>query len=122
MIPGEQPFKQTLELMVNFMTREHDSGPRGCLYAKMQLSPAKLGPKSKAHLQRIQERSITTYESWLRAAQARGEIADEICVALAAEFLHAQFIHILSQVAAGQAPERVRAQAQLAFAGLNRSS
>ena len=115
----DQPFSHTLQNMVDFMTNGSESRPIGCLYAKMQSSPTKLGPKSQAHLQQIRERAIATYASWLEGARARKEIADQVCIEVAAEFLHAQFVHILSQVAAGEEADNIRAQAELAFAGLS---
>ena len=114
----ERPFDEMLGTMVDFMTTAPTSGPTGCLLAKMRASPSRLGPVTRAHIERLREASVEAYVGWIEGARARGEFKLSIATTLAAQFIDAQFNNILAQMATGEDPVMVRAQAQLAFASL----
>ena len=118
MIADDRPFGDVLDTLVNFMTTRPDSGPAGCLLAKMRSSLAQLGPVTRAHVERLHANSVAAYVRWVDHARYRGEIGLSIDTDLAAAFIDAQFNNILAQMATGEDPAMVRAQAQLAFAGL----
>jgi len=118
MTTDDRPFGEVLDALVGFMTRDPDSGPAGCLYAKMSSSRSRLGPVSRARLDGLREEAVAAYARWIDRAKARGDVADAVSTNVAAEFMNAQFINILTQMAAGEDPAMVRAQARMAFAGL----
>ncbi len=114
----DRSFDEVLDTLVDFMTTRPDAGPAGCLLAKMRSSPSQLGPITRAHVERLRAASVGAYVRWVERARARGEIDLPIATELAAAFIDAQFNNILAQMATGEDPAMVRAQAQLAFAGL----
>ena len=58
------------------------------------------------------------YANWVDGVKQRGEIAPGVSTSVAAAFLDTQCTSLLMQMALGEEPELVRAQAWLAFAGL----
>ena len=124
LVPGwtamaaEQSFLDALTAAIAFMTRDPAADPLGCLYAKLHSFPSGLGASSRSHLDRLRQKAVAIYAEWVERAKERREIDATIATQLAAEFINAQFIHILTQVAAGEDRELVRAQAKISFAGL----
>lgn len=118
LIGSERPFDQVLSAMVAFMTDAARAAPAGCLLVKMRGSPARLGPTTRARVDRLRARAIAGYAAWVERAKARAEIPADVPTDVAAAFLDTQLTTLLMQMAAGEDPESVRAQARLAFAGL----
>jgi hypothetical protein len=92
--------------------------PTGCLLSSMRVSPSRLGPATRARVETLRDESRADYAAWVERAQGRGEIAPEVSVEVAAAFIDTQFTTLLVQMAAGEDPELLRAQARLAFTGL----
>ena len=114
----DRPFHDVLDMLLDFMTTIPESGPEGCLLAKLRSSSSQLGPITRAHVLRLRAASVGAYGRWVNQARTRGEIDLPVTTEFAAAFIDAQFINILSQMATGEDPARVRAQANLAFVGL----
>ena len=58
------------------------------------------------------------YEACYHRARIRDEVNDTIAPSFAALYIDVQLTTVLVQMAAGESPDLVRAQAQLAFASL----
>lgn len=114
----DRPFNEVLDGLVDFMTRGPDSGPAGCLLVKMRTSRSRLGRITRAHVDKLRDTAVAAYASWIDRAKARGDIEIPVPTNVAAQFVDTQFTNIVMQMAAGEDPAMVRAQAQLAFAGL----
>jgi TetR/AcrR family transcriptional regulator, copper-responsive repressor len=117
----DQPFTEALDSLIDFMTTQTDTGIAGCMLAKMRVDPSKLGPLTHAQVEWWRSTVLNAYTNLINRARRRGDIDPSLSVELAARFLDAQFNHILGQMAAGEEPTLVRAQAQLAFAGITRT-
>jgi len=118
MVSSDVPFEEALDSVITAMTEPRTDRPTGCLLAKMRASREELGPLARAQVEELRETSIATYRRWIERAQGDGQVDPSIPPELAARFVDAQFNNILGQVAAGEDPEMIRAQARLAFAGL----
>lgn len=101
-----------------FMTTADHGLPAGCLFTKMRLATSRLGPETRARVFAIEAERIAAFEAWVRQAQALGEVSVALPPAFAARYIDAQLTLVLVQVAAGEPPERVRAQASLALGAL----
>lgn len=117
----ERPFREVLGTLIGFMTDPDRPVPTGCLLSSMRVSPARLGPATRARVDALRDDARATYAAWVQRAQDRGEIAPEVSTSVAAAFIDTQFTTLLVQMAAGEDPELLRAQARLAFAGLTRA-
>lgn len=118
LIGQERPFKEVLASLVELMTQADRAMPPGCLLVKMRGSPSRLGPNTRAQVDGLRARVIATYAEWIERAKERSELPRAVPTAVAAAFLDTQFSTLLAQMAAGEDPALLRAQARLAFAGL----
>lgn len=114
----DRPFAEVLTTLVEFMTELDRGMPVGCLLAKMRVLSSRLGPATQALLDTLREDARASYADWVERAKARGEIAPSIPTEIAAAFIDNQFTALLIQVALGEDPDVLRAQARLTFAGL----
>lgn len=114
----DRPFREVLDTLIGFMTDPDRPVPTGCLLSSMRVSPSRLGPATRARVDALRDGARTTYAAWVQRARNRGEIAAEVPTSVAAAFIDTQFTSLLVQMAAGEDPELLRAQARLAFAGL----
>ena len=117
-IAEERPFPEVLTELVEFMTDLDRGMPAGCLLAKMRVLSSNLGPVTQARVDALREDARARYADWVERAKARGEVDPSIPTTTAAAFIDAQFTALLTQVALGEDPELLRAQARLTFAGL----
>jgi len=117
-IAEERPFPEVLTALVEFMTDLDREMPAGCLLAKMRVLSSSLGPVTQAGVDTLREDARARYADWVERAKARGDIDSSIPTTIAAGFIDAQFTALLIQVALGEDPEMLRAQARLSFAGL----
>jgi AcrR family transcriptional regulator len=117
-ITHDRPFREVLTAMVEAITDVDRAGPGGCLLAKMQQSPSCLGPVVRARVDALRESARAFYTDWVDHAKERGEIPLDIPTAVAAALLDIQTNTLLMQMALGEDPELLRAQAALAFVGL----
>lgn len=114
----DRPFREILEALVGFMTDPDRPVPTGCLLSSMRVSPSRLGPATRARVELLRDGARADYAAWVQRAKERGEVAPDVSVEVAAAFIDTQFTSLLVQMAAGEDPELLRAQARLAFAGL----
>jgi len=117
MISADRPFAEVLNELVFWMTQDHGT-PAGCLFVKMRSSPSRLGPATSARVEAVRDEMRVAYKAWYQRALDRNEVNAKIPPDFAAYYLDTQLTTVLVQVAAGEPPGLVRAQAQLAFAGL----
>lgn len=117
MISADRPFAEVLNELVFWMTQDHGT-PAGCLFVKMRSSPSRLGPATSARVEAVRDEMRVAYKAWYQRALDRNEVNAKIPPDFAAYYLDTQLTTVLVQVAAGEPPGIVRAQAQLAFAGL----
>lgn len=121
LLGSDLPFAEVLERLVRFMT-EPSGRPAGCLLAECRSAPGRLGPGTTARVDTVTAELRKAYERWFRRAQARGEVDSAISPDLATHFIDTQFTTVLLQMALGAEPRLVRAQAELAFSALTRTS
>lgn len=114
----DRPFPEVLAVLVGFMTDPRPIMPAGCLLTKMRVLSSRLGPVTQARVEALREDARATYGRWIDRAKARGEITTSVPTAVLAAFIDTQFTSLLTQSALGEDPESLRAQADLAFAGL----
>jgi AcrR family transcriptional regulator len=114
----DRPFREVLDSLIGFMTDPDRPVPTGCLLSSMRVSPSRLGPATRARVDTLRDDARVTYAAWVQRAKDRGEIATEVSTVVAAALVDTQFTTLLVQMAAGEDPELLRAQARLAFAGL----
>ena len=89
--------------------------PRGCLFTRMRLSVAPLGPLTTARLEDIKQERLDTFEGWFRRGAERGEANPHVSPELAAHYLDTQITTTLVHLGIGEPAERVRDQAHLAL-------
>ena len=119
LLATDRPFAEVLAEVVHAYTSDRVT-PAGCLFTKMRSSPARLGPMTRARGAVLRDELHEAYAAWYERAQSRNEVNATVPAELAAHYLDTQLTTMLVQMAAGQAPDLVRAQAQLAFASLLR--
>jgi AcrR family transcriptional regulator len=117
-ITHDRPFPEVLTAVVEAITDVDRAGPAGCLLAKMQQSPSCLGPTVRARVEALRGSARSFYADWVDQAKERGEIPSGVPTAVAAALLDIQSTTLLVQMALGEDPELLRAQAALAFTGL----
>lgn len=117
-IMSGRPFVEVLTEVVETLTDVNRAGPAGCLLVRMQQSPARLGPMVTARVDALREGARAAYAAWVDEAKGRGEVPVGIPTEVAAVFIDTQCSNLLVQMALGEDPESLRAQAALAFAGL----
>lgn len=113
----DRSFAEVLGEVVHWMTEDRGT-PAGCLFAKMRSSPSRLGAVASAQVVALRDEMRGVYEACYQRAQIRGEVNDTIAPSFAALYIDTQLTTVLVQMAAGESPDLVRAQAQLAFASL----
>jgi AcrR family transcriptional regulator len=113
----DRPFAEVLSEVVHRMTEDRGT-PAGCLFAKMRSSPARLGTVASAQVAALRDEMRSVYEACYQRARIRGEVNDTIAPSFAALYIDTQLTTVLGQMAAGESPDLVRTQAQLAFASL----
>lgn len=118
----DRPFRDVLTDMVNLLTDTDRAGPAGCLLAKMQHTPSRLGPTVRARVEALRAAARRGYADWVEHAKARGEISSSVSTDVAAAFIDIQCTTLLVQMALGEDADLLRAQAKLAFAGLTHTT
>ncbi|MEM9996883.1 MAG: TetR/AcrR family transcriptional regulator [Bacteroidota bacterium] len=111
---AERPFAEVLGGVLRWLTQERAT-PAGCLFAKMRSSPADLGPITAARVAALRAEMRTVYQGWFEGRRGHGEVNAAIAPELAGYLLDTQFKTVQMMVAAGEPPELVHAQAELAL-------
>lgn len=119
MLSDDRPFGQTLDSLIDFVTREETPDvPSGCLLVKMRSFRWRLGPVTGEHVDRLREGAVAAYAAWLEQRANRGEIDLPARLDITATYVDAQLTMMATRISAGEDPELVRAHARLAFAVL----
>lgn len=111
-------FVEGLAGLIALMTDTERSGPAGCLLVKMQHSPDRLGPTAAARVDALNAAARAVYGEWIDRSKQLGQVAPDVSTEVAAALIDLQCTTLLVQMALGEDPELLRAQANLAFAGL----
>lgn len=119
MLAAERPFAEMLHELLHWMTADRDT-PAGCLFCKMRAASlrSRLGEATTQQLEAIRDEMRATYKQWYQRGLMQGEVNPVIAPDFAAHYIDTQLTMVLNLLAAGEEPEQVRAQAELAFAGL----
>ncbi|MEM0963051.1 MAG: TetR/AcrR family transcriptional regulator [Bacteroidota bacterium] len=117
LLASERPFGDVLQGLVSWYTSDRDL-PAGCLFSKLRASPDQLGPETTDRVAALREELQGAYEAWYIRAVARGDANSDVDPPLAAYTLDTQLTTVTMLMAAGEPPDRVRAQASLALASL----
>ncbi|MEM1270517.1 MAG: TetR/AcrR family transcriptional regulator, partial [Bacteroidota bacterium] len=117
LLSSKRPFPDVLQGLVTWYTSDRGLPP-GCLFSKLRTSPKLLGPATTARIATLRDELRDAYEVWYRRAVARHEANKAVPPDLAAYVLDVQLTHVTLLMAAGEPPDLVRAQAELALAGL----
>ena len=116
-LESEVPFPQAVEGLVQWLTEKREL-PSGCLLARVRTSSRMHGPETRARIDTMRDQQRDAFGAWVARAQARGEAAPDVAPELAGIYVDTQLTTLLSLVSDGEDPERVRAQARLAFSAL----
>ena len=114
----DAPFDPWIDALLTELTAERP-GPAGCLFTEMRTQRAQLGPATEARLSQLERERRQALEAWYRRRLERGEVSDTVSPELAARYIDAQLSLLLLQMGAGEEPDLVRAQAQLALSALS---
>lgn len=117
LLAADLPFATTLERLLGAMAAEAPT-PAGCLFTRLRLARARLGPSTLAALEAIEAERLAALTARADRAQATGEAPATVSAGFVAHFLDSQFSSLLIQRAAGTEPERALAEARFAVQGL----
>jgi AcrR family transcriptional regulator len=117
-IIDDRPFAEVLADLIEFLIDTDRDFPPGCLHSKMRVLSSRLGPSTQARVDDVRDAARAIYTNWVERAKAAGEISATLSTDTAVAFLDAQSTALLIQAALGEDTKSLRAQAQLAFAGL----
>ncbi len=117
---GDRPLGDVLAAMIEFMVDVDRSGPAGCLLANMRQVPDRLGPATRKRVADLREEARSMYYSWVERAKEAGEVDANISTEVAVALIDLQLTNLLVQVALGEDPGLLSAQAKLSFAALTK--
>lgn len=118
LVTNDLAFSEALDVLVELMTDANRAGPAGCLLAKMQHTPARLGEATAARVEQLRGHARSSYAAWVDQAKERGEVSPKVSTTVAAALIDIQCTTLLVQTALGEDPELLRAQARMAFASM----
>lgn len=119
-IADDASLAETLAVMIEFMVDVDRSGPVGCLLANMRQVPDQLGSATSKQVAALREQAKAAYATWVERAKETGEVATSISTDVAVALIDFQLTNLLVQVALGEDPELLQAQATLSFASLTK--
>lgn len=114
LMAADLPYAATLDAVVAGAT-DDQSRPAGCVFTRMRLARARLGPRTAARVEAIEQERRTAFERRHRRALAAGQADPDIDPTLAAGYLDSQLTSLLVHMAAGEPPATLRDQGRLAF-------
>lgn len=120
-LQAEQPFQDVLADVVAWMTADRAT-PSGCLFTKLRLLQAELGPQTAERVQAIESELFVALEGWYRRGLAQATVQPDIAPAFAAHYIGGQLTMALVQRALQVPPGLVKAQVLLALEALVQSS
>ena len=117
LLDADLPFHLTLARVLSLLVNPAPA-PAGCLLADCRAEARQLGPETAIRVEEGSRLLLAAYGRWLRRGQAQGEVDPALSTELGVDFIDTQLTAVLKQVRRGMDPERVRAQAELAFRAL----
>ena len=116
-LEDERTLSEVLDDLVVGLTSDRGV-PAGCLFAKMRITPHRLGPKTRRRIETIKAEMRAAYRRWICRSHERGELNPDVDVDVGTHFLDTQITTLLMQMSTDEEPDMIRAQARVAFAGL----
>lgn len=104
----------TLDALIEFACND----PRmesGCLFYKMRAGKHRLGPKTRARIDEINESAIEGFEAFLQTCRDTGEWSGSVAPREGAEYLSEQIALAFAQRASGLEPSRIRTMLRLSL-------
>lgn len=117
-VAEDLPLADLLTAMIELMVDVDRSGPVGCLLANMRQMPDRLGAATLKRVASLREQARSFYVDRVDRAKETGEVASTVSSGVAAALIDFQLTNLLVQVALGEDPGMLKAQAELSFAGL----
>ncbi len=117
LIGADLSFEDTIDRALVALT-DTRARPPGCLFTKMRLNAARLGPHTAKRLSAIVDERLEAFAAFFARASKAGEIDPDLSPKFCAAYLDAQMTLVLTEVAMGEAPSKVRRRARLAICAL----
>ena len=109
-------FDEVLESLIDYTLRSPSrTAPAGCLFARMRLDNALLGPRTNLVIQNLREKSIAAFAEWLSGVVASEGIALPASVQVSAAYIDDQLTHLANRVSDGEKIEALRMHAKIAL-------
>ena len=109
--------RDLLALVVQATTTDHGLPP-GCFFTKLRLRRATLGEATRSKVRQMVNERLAVFETWYSAVSQRGLNAPNLSARQAARYLDAQLTLLLVRLSAGDQPEQIREDANLALGAL----
>lgn len=106
-----------LHELIKVITTPNEN-PLGCLFVHLQQNKAKLGPQTKAYINKMQHKMQILYQELVSTEQIQGRLRSDIDIQLAAQYIDTQVMTMLSQMSREENVEMVRRQGALALSVL----
>lgn len=113
----DQPFTTALAALTEYILRDHHEHgmPNGCLFVDMCQCRAHLGALAGAQVDELKDLSVTVLESWIKTAQAKGQLKSRILPRTAALYIVAQIASIMNMQRQGTSHTDINAVFRLAL-------
>ncbi len=112
----DRDFQQVLDSLVDYALRQPtESAPAGCLFAKMRLDKAILGPRTNQVIETLRESAISAFAKWLAKAKDQEGVVMPASIAVSAAYLDDQLTHLANRMSNGENVDALRGQAKIAF-------
>lgn len=116
LLAKDKDFQQVLDSLVDYALRQPtESAPAGCLFAKMRLDKAILGPKTNQVIETLRESAISAFAKWLTKAKDQEGVVMPAPIAVSAAYLDDQLTHLANRISDGESVDALRGQAKIAF-------
>lgn len=116
LLAKDKDFQQVLDSLVDYALRQPtQSAPAGCLFAKMRLNKALLGPRTNQVIETLRESAIDAFAKWLAKATDEPGVVLPASIAVSAAYLDDQLTHLANRMSDGESVDALRGQAKIAF-------
>ena len=116
LLAQDEDFQQVLDSLVDYALRPPtESAPAGCLFAKMRLDKALLGPRTNQVIETLRERAIAAIARWLAKATDEQGVVLPASIRVSAAYLDEQLTHLANRMTEGENVDALRRQAMIAL-------
>lgn len=116
LLAKDKDFQQVLDSLVDYALRQPtESAPAGCLFAKMRLDKALLGPRTNQVIETLRESAISAFAKWLAKAKDQEGVVMPDSIEVSAAYLDDQLTHLANRMSNGENVDVLRGQAKIAF-------